>query len=780
MPDTILHALIMPLKRRPSSLAAPFLVGLALGLAACAEQAPPLPESTYVGQAACAACHQQEYERWQGSHHDLAMQEASAKTIFGNFDDASFTYAGVTSTFFKRDSTFFVRTDGPDGTLQDYEIAYTFGVDPLQQYLIAFPGGRYQTLGIAWDARPREDGGQRWFHLYPDDAIGPDDPLHWTGIYQNWNFMCADCHSTNLDKNYVFAEDRYETSWSDLDVACEACHGPGSNHVAWASAQERGEHAGNDDQKGLTVRLKDDGAWVMNPETGIARRSVPRQTNTQIETCAPCHARRSVLRDDFRPGQPLLDTYRPALLEDGLYHADGQILEEVYVYGSFIQSKMYRAGVACADCHDPHSLDLRAPGNALCGSCHLSTKYDAPGHHFHEPASPGAQCVNCHMPSQTYMVVDPRRDHSFRIPRPDLSVKLGTPNACTQCHTDESVPWAAQAVETWYGPQRRQESHYGEALHAGRAGAPEAEPALVQLARDPAQPGIARASALTLLAGYTSASALQAIQDGLRDDDPMARFAALRTLDVAEPTLRLRLAAPLLADSIRTVRIEAARVLAPLPAHNLTTTQQALIDQGVEEYVAAERFNEDRPETHLNLGLLYAGRGRFAEAESAYRTAIRLEASTIQAHVNLADLYRSQGRDDDGERVLREALTIAPEAAEVHHALGLLLVRRQRLPEALAALEQAASLLPENARFSYVYGVALHSTGDTDQALVVLERASVRHPDNRDLLTALATIHRDNGSLEAALRYARDLVALAPQDPTANQLLAQLQAQQNR
>ena len=774
--------MIMTTERLSSLFIFPLIVGIVLGLAACKERINTSPKApaTYVGLASCASCHQAERARWQGSHHDLAMQEASAETILGDFNDATFGYAGVTSTFYQRQDTFFVRTDGPDGLLQDYKIAYTFGVTPLQQYLIAFPGGRYQTLGIAWDARPREAGGQRWFHLYPDDAIGHDDPLHWTGIYQNWNYMCADCHSTNLDKNYVFEEDRYETTWSDLDVACEACHGPGSNHVGWAEAQERGEKTQGEVRKGLTVRLKDAdaGAWVMNPETGIAQRSTPRPTNTLIETCAPCHARRSVLHDDFRPGQPLLDTYRPALLEEGLYHADGQILEEVYVYGSFIQSKMYRAGVTCADCHDPHSLTLRAPGNTLCGSCHLATKYDASDHHFHELDTPGAQCVNCHMPAQTYMGIDPRLDHSLRVPRPDLSVTLRTPNACNQCHTEESATWAAQAVESWYGPQRQ--PHYGEALHAGRSGAPAAERVLVTLARDQTQPGIARASALTLLAGYASASALQAIQDGLRDDDPLARFAALRTLDVAEPNTRLRLAYPLLTDSIRTVRIEAARVLAPLPAHNLTVIQQALIDQGVEEYASAERFNADRPETHMNLGLLYAGRGRYDEAEAAYRTSIRLNSSNVQAHVNLADLYRLQGRDDDGERVLHEALATVPEAAEVHHALGLLLVRRQRLPEALEALEQAATLLPENARFSYVYGVALHSTGGTDQALMVLERAAMRHPYDRDLLTALATIHRDNGSLNAALRYARNLLALAPQDPTARQLVEQLEAQQGR
>ena len=760
-----------------------FLGSVLLGFAACKGGSEASFENrspaTYVSLASCASCHQTELGDWQGSHHDLAMQEASVETVLGDFNEATFTYAGITSTFYQRNDTFFVRTDGPDGQLQEFKIDYTFGVTPLQQYLIAFPGGRFQTLGIAWDTRPRASGGQRWFHLYPDDAIDHNDPLHWTGRYQNWNYMCADCHSTNLNKNYFFEDDRYETTWSDLNVACEACHGPGSNHLAWAEAKEDGEPESEDYQKGFTFQFKEAGSeeWVMNTETGIAQRSTPRQKDVLIDTCATCHSRRGGLDDDFQPGDLFLNHFRPALLSEGLYHPDGQIQEEVYVYGSFIQSKMYEAGVTCANCHNPHGLELRAPGNALCSSCHLPTKFDTPDHHFHDPASPGAQCVNCHMPEQTYMVVDSRRDHSLRVPRPDLSLKLGTPNACNQCHIDRSTSWAAEAVKTWYGELRLSKSHYGEALHAGRVSSSAAEPMLVQLVRDETQPPIARASALSLLTENANTSSLLAIQDGLGDDDPLVRYAALRSLDVVDPNTRLRLSYPLLTDSIRMVRIEAARVIAPISSQNLTIVQQTLIGQVVEEYIEAEQFNADRPESHLNLGLLYAGRGRFGEAEAAYRTAIRMNPSNIQAYVNLADLFRSLGRDTDGEPILHEALRTAPQAAEVHHALGLLLVRQQRLLEAIEPLGKAADLLPENARFNYVYGVALNSTGDTNRALAVLERASRRHRNDRDILMALVTIHRDTGSLQTALQYARALLALVPNDQAVRQLTAQLRAQ---
>ncbi len=288
------------------------------------------------------------------------MQVADESTVLGDFDDATFAHNGITSIFFKREEKFLVRTDGPEGELQEYEIAYTFGLEPLQQYLIAFPGGRFQALSLAWDTRPAQEGGQRWFHLYPDEEIQYDDPLHWTAISQNWNHMCAECHSTQLKKNYLEEEDRYETSWSEINVSCEACHGPASAHVAWAEELEAGETPQYPKQNGLVVQLKEanDVSWVFEGNSGMARRNPPRGSNLQLETCARCHARRGLLHEDYQHGRPLMDTHRPALLEESLYYADGQIQDEVYVYGSFLQSKMYQQGVTCSNCHYPHSLEL--------------------------------------------------------------------------------------------------------------------------------------------------------------------------------------------------------------------------------------------------------------------------------------------------------------------------------------------------------------------------------------------------------------------------------------
>ena len=379
------------------------------------------------------------------------MQVADDKTVLGNFANAKFAYAGTTSTFSQRDGKFFVNTDGPDGKLADYEIKYTFGVRPLQQYLIEFPGGRMQALSIAWDSRPKAQGGQRWFHLYPGQNIKAGDWLHWTAGGQNWNFTCAECHSTNLRKNFDAKANTYKTTWSELNVACEACHGPGSNHASWARKQgdwqalaaTKGLALALDERKGVT--------WAPVAETGNARRSVPRASTREIDTCARCHGRAARISDDYVHGKPPLDTHRLALLDDNLYWNDGQMRDEVYNWGSFAQSRMHAQGVTCSDCHDPHSLKLKAPGNAVCAQCHQPAKFDSPAHTHHAAGTPGAACAACHMPTTTYMVVDPRHDHSMRIPRPDLSAKFGMPNACNNCHTKQTAEWAAAAIAEWNG-----------------------------------------------------------------------------------------------------------------------------------------------------------------------------------------------------------------------------------------------------------------------------------------------------------------------------------------
>lgn len=732
---------------------------------------------TYVGQEQCTPCHAAETEAWRPSHHARAMQLASDATVLGNFKSSQFTKDGVTSSFLTKDGKFSVRTDGPDGKLQDYELPYTFGVFPLQQYLVPFPNGRLQSLVLAWDSRLREQGGQRWFHLYPNQALPHTDPLHWTGRNQTWNYMCADCHSTNLRKNYDLAKDSYTTSWSEIDVSCESCHGPGSNHVVWAQNRKKGSYTPDDGANGLIVNLRGvGGSWSSaEPDTGTMHWKGQTRSRNEIESCAPCHSRRHPITGNYQPGQSFLDAYVPSLLEEGVYYADGQILEEDYEYGSFLQSKMYREGVTCSDCHDPHSGKLpKVSMNAVCGKCHSLSKFGNEQHHHHKSAGAGALCINCHMPTRTYMVVDVRRDHSFRVPRPDLSVTYGTPNACSQCHKDKSATWAAATVVKWYGPSRRREAHFVEALDAGRRGLPKAENALTALIMDTGSPGIARATALSLLPQYLTPSSIPAVQAALGDHDALVRSEAVRALGVLSPEDRVRLAAPLLSDPIRLVRIEAARLLAGTPPELLQRGQRTALDTAVAELIASEMVSAERPENHMNLALLYAQMNRADDAETELTTSLRLDPRFVPAMVNLADLYRAQKREGEAQQLLEKAIAVAPNAAEPIHALGLLKARQQQQREALELLGKAARLQPNSARYSYVYGVALHSYGEVATSIDVLATAHRKHPADQQILVALITFERDKGDFRSAIAYAEQLLQLTPGDPQASTLLADL------
>ncbi len=750
-----------------------FILCTAFLFAACSPAKQSVPtlsdaQAAYQGSESCRGCHQEEYALWQGSHHALAMQHATPDTVLGDFSGVEFTHFNTTSRFFSRGNDFFVATDNAAGDMEEFLVSYTFGIEPLQQYLIEFPDGRLQTLPLAWDSRPAPAGGQRWYHIYPDEPIESGDELHWTGREQNWNFMCAECHSTNLTKNYDVASNTFDTNWFEINVGCESCHGPASVHVAQAAVKEF------DRQYGLPVNLDDAGraVWVMDPATGIAARSELRmQVPQQPEACGRCHARRSVIAADYEFGHSLLDTHAPVLLDDGLYFPDGQIREEVYVYGSFLQSRMYQAGVSCSDCHNPHSGDLHtgADPNAICATCHLPQKFSNTKHHRHAVDAVG--CVDCHMTSRDYMVVDGRRDHSFRVPRPDLALQTGAPNACNQCHSDQGADWAVAVVTDWYGGTDR--THYGYSIHAARIGEPDANAQLLEVIGDSTHPGIARGTALAALQSPVSQEVAAAIRTGLGNGDPFVRIGALRALPGLPPEARAEWAGPLLADSLRAVRIEAVRQVSPFRSLLAPGFQRAFAAAEI-ELVEALMAIAERPEAHANLGSLYADAGNVAAAEAAYQTALRVAPDSLFARINYADFYRRTGRDGDAEALLREGLELDRGAADLHHSLGLLLVRSNRQDEGLEALRMAVEASPDNARYAYVYAVALNSLGQPEAATKLLSEVKDRFPADFDIHWALATMYRDQGDSAAAREVAAVLAQRYPDVQQVRTLLDSL------
>ncbi len=732
----------------------------------------------YAGSAVCAGCHEKEAKGWTASQHAHAMQEATEASVLGDFNDAQASHFRSKARFIRKDGRFFVTTEGKDGKEAEFAVKYTFGVDPLQQYLVEFPDGRLQALPYAWDTRPKAEGGRRWFHLYPQEDIPPSDSLHWTGPQQNWNYMCAECHSTNVRKNYDAAKDSFKTTFSEVSIGCEACHGAGGGHIHWAQNGRAGDVA----HSGFASAPVPRGpiSWSPDPKTGSPSGSAIAAAGSVNETCDRCHSRRGEFSETWRPGQPLANTHLPAFLTSDLFEDDGQMKDEVFNTSSFQQSKMYAKGVVCTDCHDPHSGKLKAAKSEVCSQCHDPQKFTATSHTVHPQSAASPDCIACHMPVRTTMVVDPRHDHSFRVPRPDLSAKIGTPNTCSSCHKDRDAAWAAAAIEKWHGSVRKGFQTYAEAFHAARLDQPEAGDLLMKVAQAPAAPAIARATALLELGERPSAAMQAEIERGLRDPDPLVRLGGLRAMERLPIDVRWTHAKLALADPVRAVRMEAATALADVPLSTMSDAERKTWDKAAQEYIAAKRFNADRAEERSNLARFYVKQGKADLAEQEYLSAIKLAPRQVPPYVDLADLYRASGREAEAETLLRQAISDAPEAAASHHALGLALIRQKRYAEAINSLRRATELEPGQARYAYVYGVALQSMGQADEARRVLTAALLASPSNVDILTALLQDALKSHNLKGALSYAERLRILRPDDVSLAQFIERLRSDANR
>jgi len=674
----------------------------------------------FVGRQTCVECHQKEGRQWTGSDHDLAMDLATPEFVLGDFDNTQLEHHGITSKMSHKGGQYFVETEGPDGELAKFHVDYVFGVRPLQQYLTKLDRGRYQVLPVTWDTE-----GERWFYANPDAPFGPDDPLHWTGSAQNWNHMCADCHTTNFAKNYDLKTHTHHHTYSEMDVSCEACHGPGSIHVEIAESNSI--------------------FWDRRYGHGLAELE-HENSKIQLESCAPCHSHRRRLYPGFQPGDEFLDHYGLSLVEEHLYHDDGQIDEEVYVYGSFLQSLMYRKGVRCTNCHDPHTTRVKSQGNALCTQCHNAAKFDNQKHHHHEFGTKGALCVECHMPSKKYMVVDPRRDHSIRVPRPDLTVKLGTPNACNNCHTKpkETAQWAANQVVKWYGTKRLKKPHYGEILAAGRTGSSRAERQLIGLMTSQDVGPTVRATAVSVLATrYQSRDTERAIREALTSSEPLMRAAALRAFEGRNPESPQQVSAlksavaPLLDDPVRLVRTEAARVLAQIPTSVLKKSERIQFNSVLEEYVTGLLTEGDQSGVHMSLGVLYDQLGKTDSAIKGLETAIQLEPTATGARSNLAQIFERQGRTEDVLKLRAEEVELMkrnarllPDNARIHYQLGLMLYLSKREQEAVASLSKAVELEPNSSNYLLTLTLLYEKLQQWPKALASARRLVQGEPQN--------------------------------------------------
>jgi Tfp pilus assembly protein PilF len=700
--------------------------------------------ATFTGGKACIECHQKEYRLWKGSDHDKAMSVASDSTVLGDFNKAEFTFNGITSKFYKRGGKYLVFTEGVGGKMTEFEITHTFGVRPLQQYLIPFDKGRFQCMPIAWNTVEK-----KWFHMagmvYKPEDLKPDNWLYWTNQAQNWNSMCAECHSTKLEKSFDLTTKSYNTTWLDINVNCEACHGPGSAHIEWARLP--GPARPQDNNTGLTVKTS----------------KIP--SRQYVEACSPCHARRSSLGNLDHSKNDFLSYAIPQLPTRPMYHIDGQFLEENYEYGSFTQSKMYMKDVRCGDCHDAHSLQRKFEGNALCTQCHRADEYDTYNHHLHkakgEPGTTftnkegkklgpgdGNLCRDCHMPGKYYMGIDRRYDHSMRIPRPDLSLKLGTPNACINCHDDKTNQWALQSVNKWYGERRK--AHYATILADAADGKAGADSGLLRIINSNLYPEIIRATAIGYLSQYPSEKARETLRKALNEPDPLLRRTAVEDYLAADSAGLFSALSPLLSDPVKSVRMEAANRLSSFPRTSFSEIQYRLFIKALEEYRLSQEYVADFPAGRYNLGNFYANTGSSALAEENYREALAIDNLFYPAKVNLALLYYKGGQTAPAEVLFRDLVSNHPEVTDGPYYLALLYGEQKRYPEAIALLETASRQPGRNPRVLYNLALLYQMTGQSDRCEATFTKGLSEDPCNFDMLYALYAFYMNKNNREKA------------------------------
>lgn len=622
----------------------------------------------YVGESSCIECHQQAYSDWKGSHHDWAMKLPSDTTVLGNFNNATFSSEGESYDFYKKDSLYFVKT-GKEGAEKEYQIAYTFGVTPLQQYLIKFPNGQYQTLRATWDTDKKQ-----WFNQYKGQEIPHDDWLHWTKGGQRWNTMCAECHSTNLEKNYNLAKDVFTTTYDNITVSCEACHGPGGAHLNWAADK--------------------------NPKGSPMIQVVGVNQTTQLDQCAGCHARRVKLTEVMKPNRSFDDQFMLQTINSEYYHPDGQIKEEDYVMGSFVQSKMFHQDVKCSDCHNVHSMQLKLDGNALCMQCH-EPNYNSEAHHFHKGETASAQCINCHMTGATFMGNDFRRDHSFRIPRPDQSIDYDTPNACTGCHKDKSDSWAADWVVKWYGADRP--DHFSD--HLLKASQPpyddNTRQQVLAFINNLNYPAVARATALEYYPVYGDQKDFEMLILALKDSSALVKYNALTKFQLYPLDQKLSFALAHMDDTTRLVRIGTAQLIAEMDLSKLEPAQRGQAQLVRKELVEMMRANADFPVGRLQLGDYYNKQKNYQQAIKEYEMAITMDSLLTPVYSNLAVVYSILGRNQEAYQTITNLILLEPTYARAYYLRGLLNYEIGKMEEAIADLSNAIKYDPNDFRAYY-------------------------------------------------------------------------------
>jgi tetratricopeptide (TPR) repeat protein len=704
------------------------------------QKAPPTSAApdklSFVGREKCGKCHEDVAQGYAWSAHDRSTELAQGEAVEAPFEGEALSDKDTQAKFARKNGA-------PTITwTKERPVEWTIGYAPLQQYILPGDRGRYQVFFGAFDSRNKGDGGKRWYFLDPSDEA-PERDGHFQRSASVWNADCARCHSSGVLKNYDIEKDAYDTKFQDIDVSCEACHGPASRHVAFAEQNAHLEKWPDTIENAGFARALSPYAlrrWARNPDEKVARLigegEAPPEKTDELSICAPCHSTSVDLgpsSEGYAHSQ-FEERFALRLIDEELFFADGQAKRDAATYNAFAQTKKHRAGVVCSDCHDPHAGTLRMPARELCSSCHSPDFYESKAHTLHDTRHEVA-CVDCHMPEKPFLGTDTARDHSFPIPRPDLALSLPLPNACETCHSHRPK-WIATNFEEKFG--RDLPAPTALAFHAASEGSQDAPEKLSQVFTDKSTAEIVRASALKRWAdlGRTTPELVAKVERAAQDESALVRRVAAEVSPVLSPETRLSTLASLLTDSARPVRIAAALAFLTLP---LPEKRSDALRKALEEAKAAQIFQGDKIEGLLALATIEERLGNEAAARRYYELALQRHKGDPRAFSALAQAYERLKNDEKAQNTVLQGLKLHPKDATLLLSRGRYLVRQGNEREALPHLQGAFESAPRSLRreVGAEYASLVHRLGDWAEAMAILRLLKREYPEDVGVQRAL-------------------------------------------
>lgn len=710
----------------------------------------------YAGSKSCLECHEKFYGLWSTSRHGLAMQPYHSEFAKNQLSPQSAEL---------RIGKFRYRFDIAQGVVYEadakgtklYKVAYALGGKNIYYFLTPFPGGRLQTLPLAYDVNKKG-----WFDTAASGVrhfpgAEPGQPVSWKDSGYTFNTGCYNCHVSQLSSNYDLTTDTYKTTWAEPGINCETCHGPSAEHNRLMKETPKGQQP--KDMKIIS-----------------AKRFTPAQHNA---TCSGCHAKASAVTSSYQPGERFFDHYDLATLEDPDFYPDGRDLGENYTFTSWLMSPCAKAGnLHCVKCHTSsgrYRFKAEEKANDACLPCHEQRVKNTPAHTHHKPEGPANKCVSCHMPMTAFARMN-RTDHSMLPPTPASTMAYKSPNACNICHQDQDAAWADGYVRKWHKKDYQASALKRAALiHEARKRNWKLLPAMLDYLARKDRDEVTATSLIRMIPASGDQRIVPVLLASLKDPSPLVRGAAADALQHVPSREAVQALVAATGDDYRLVRIRAAASLSAYPQLSLGGAAAKSVEAANKEYIASLTARPDLWPSHYNLGNYYLNRNDFKQAVASYESALKIEPGAAPVLVNESMAYARMGNNKNAIESLEKALKVNPDNAAANLNMGLLkaqlndpaaaeqsfkkalradprmaqaaynlcvITSQNRIHEAVAWCKKASDLSPREPKYSYTLAFYLNQKGEKAEAIRILKALLKKHPGYKNAEMLLKEISK--------------------------------------